>query len=213
MGQMAQRRLGQPPERRIMQEAFEKMKQRIRIAATNACEYTLMTKVVSEEELKNIIDDVAAGYNNGWIPCSERMPENEQEVGITYIRRDYKTGETLYLTARAFYEDGTLTTEDSGYGWGETDNWKYCEEKDACIIPERWYEGVSFTEEFGIVDMPVIAWRPLLEPYQPNAVRPKKTNFDRCCESMEAMAQIIDIAKTGWTKDQIMEWLQSEAEE
>ena len=36
----------------------------------------------------------------------------------------------------------------------------------------------------------------------------RKTNFDRCCESMEAMAQIIDIAKIGWTKDQIMEWLQ-----
>lgn len=63
-----------------MQEAFEKIKQRIRIAATNACEYTLMTKVVSEEELKNIIDDVAAGYNNGWIPCSERLPENNQNV-------------------------------------------------------------------------------------------------------------------------------------
>lgn len=47
-------------------------------------------------------------------------------------------------------------------------------------------------------------------PYQPNAIRPKKTNFDRCCESIEAMAQIIDIAKIGWTKEQIMEWLQKE---
>lgn len=34
--------------------------------------------------------------------------------------------------------------------------------------------------------------------------------FDVCCESMEAMAQIIDIAKVGWTKEQIMEWLQKE---
>ena len=41
----------------------------------------------------------------------------------------------------------------------------------------------------------------------------KKTNFDRCCESMEAMAQIIDIAKIGWTKEQIMEWLQKEVDE
>lgn len=31
-----------------------------------------------------------------------------------------------------------------------------------------------------------------------------------CCESIEAMAQIIDIAKIGWTKEQIMEWLQKE---
>lgn len=39
-----------------------------------------------------------------------------------------------------------------------------------------------------------------------------KTNFDACCESIENMAQIIDIAKVGWTKKQIIEWLQSEAE-
>ncbi len=38
----------------------------------------------------------------------------------------------------------------------------------------------------------------------------KKTNFDRCCESVETMAQVIDIAKIGWTKDQIMDWLQKE---
>ena len=41
--------------------------------------------------------------------------------------------------------------------------------------------------------------------------QPKKiTNFDVCCESMEAMAQVIDIIKVGWTKEQIIEWLQKE---
>lgn len=40
-----------------------------------------------------------------------------------------------------------------------------------------------------------------------------KTNFDICCESIENMAQVIDIAKCGWTKKQIIEWLQSEVEE
>lgn len=34
-----------------------------------------------------------------------------------------------------------------------------------------------------------------------------KTNFDICCESMENMASIIDIAKVGWSKEQILEWL------
>lgn len=34
-----------------------------------------------------------------------------------------------------------------------------------------------------------------------------KTNFDVCCESIETMAQIIDIAKCGWTKEQVLEWL------
>lgn len=105
-----------------------------------------------------------------WILCSERMPENETEVEITFVRKHYKTGETLYLTARAFYEDGTLTTENSLFNWYATDDWEYDEPTDSCIIPAGWYEGVSFTEEFGIVDMPVIAWRYLTEPYRPQKI-------------------------------------------
>ena len=101
-----------------------------------------------------------------WILCSDRMPENEQDVEITYTRVHYKTGEKLYLTARAFYEDGTLSEEDSAYYWNDTYNWEYDEKTDSRIIPEGWFESVSFAEEFGIVDMPVIAWRPLGEPYR-----------------------------------------------
>lgn len=38
-----------------------------------------------------------------------------------------------------------------------------------------------------------------------------KTNFDICCQSIENMAQIIDIVKVGWTKEQIIDWLKTEA--
>lgn len=64
----------------------------------------------------------------------------------------------------------------------------------------------------GIAEADVIAWQQT-QPYQSSGDHKKKTNFDVCCESVEAMAQIIDIAKTGWTKEKIMEWLQSEVEE
>ena len=100
-----------------------------------------------------------------WIPCSERMPENEVEVEITYTRNG-PTGDKYFLIARAFYEDGTMNTEDSDYVWFDKDNWKYDEDKDAYIIPEGWWEEVKFGEEFGVVDMPVIAWKPLPEPYK-----------------------------------------------
>ena len=102
-----------------------------------------------------------------WIPCSERLPENEDVVEITFTRKHYSTGEILYFTARAFYENGKMNTEDSNYCWYDTDNWEHDEEKDGYIIPEGWFEDVSFSEEYGIVDMPVIAWRPLPEPYNP----------------------------------------------
>lgn len=101
-----------------------------------------------------------------WIPVEQRLPENEVEVEITYKRKSYLTGEESYFTARAFYEDGTMNTEDSDYCWCDTDDWEYNEEKDAYIIPECWYEEVRFGEGFFAVDMPVIAWRPLPEPYR-----------------------------------------------
>lgn len=40
-----------------------------------------------------------------------------------------------------------------------------------------------------------------------------RTNFDACCESIDALAQIIDIAKIGWTKEQIKEWLKKPVSE
>lgn len=54
-----------------------------------------------------------------WIPCTKQLPKNEREVEITYIQEHYPTGETLYMTARAFYENGTLTAEESAYCWEE----------------------------------------------------------------------------------------------
>lgn len=107
----------------------------------------------------------AADCGGGWIPCSEKNPENEKEVEITFIRKHWKTGELLYCTARAFYEDGMLNTEDSSFCWEDTDNFEYDEEKDGYLIPEGWWESVSFSEEFGAVDMPVVAWREIMEPY------------------------------------------------
>ncbi len=117
---------------------------------------------------KGMIMETVQGHSSGgWIPCSEEMPENEKEVEVTYTRKHHVTGEDLYHTARAFHEDGTLTTEDSDYNWEETDNWEYDEKTDSCFIPEGWFEAVSFAETFAGVDMHVLAWRPLLEPYRP----------------------------------------------
>ena len=131
--------------------------------------------VVDKDELIKALNydrqQYQKGYEDGkreseWIPCSERLPDNEQEVEITYVKKHWQTGEPLYFTCRAFYTDGTVTTEESGYAWNETDNWEYDEKLDAYIIPEGWWECVSFAEEFGVVDEPVIAWMPLPEPYK-----------------------------------------------
>lgn len=102
----------------------------------------------------------------GWIPCELRLPDNEQEVEVTYVNKHWKTGEPLYFTCRAFYTDGTMNTEESDYTWNEIDNLEYNEKLDAYIIPEGWWECVSFAEEYAAVDLSVIAWMPLPEPYK-----------------------------------------------
>ena len=62
-----------------MQEVFEKIKQRIMIAATEACGYAPLTRAVAESELKDIMEQIAAEYNNGWIPCSVELPPQPKE--------------------------------------------------------------------------------------------------------------------------------------
>lgn len=99
-----------------------------------------------------------------WIPCSEQMPETEKEVEITYFRTTHR--KTYYRTARAFYEDGSITEDASAYTWDAGEGWEYDEKTDSCFIPEGWYEAAEFTEESGFIDRPVIAWRPLPEPYR-----------------------------------------------
>lgn len=125
---------------------------------------------VIEDTIRMCIDIVKAFPKaGGWIPVSERLPENETEVEISCIRRYTGAGDEkkeCLFTARAFYTDGTMTTEDSSFVWDDCDNWEYDEEKDAYIIPEGWWECVSFSEEFGIVDAEVLAWMPLPSPYK-----------------------------------------------
>ena len=131
------------------QEAFKKIYGNFPPEATEACDMAI-------EALKE----------QKWIPVSEILPKNEQEAEVTYVQYHWKTGEPLYFTCRAFYTDGTMTTEDSDYVWDDTDNFEYNESLDAYIIPEGWWEAVRFAEKFYCIDRPVIAWRPLTEPYK-----------------------------------------------
>lgn len=91
------------------------------------------------------------------------LPDNENEVDIAFTTWNGKVG-----IARAFYEDGTMHSEDSMMGAGVKgwDYWcEYCEETDDYIIPAGWLEYVCFGETYTIVDREVIAWREI-EPFE-----------------------------------------------
>lgn len=115
---------------------------------------------------ENIADDLLSNgvTVHGWISVDDRLPENEVDVLICAQRRYYKGG-TIPVVSTAFYTDGKMNTEESGYNW-DLDNvdMEYDEEADAYIVPEGWWESVRYGEEFSAVDDFVTHWMPLPKP-------------------------------------------------
>ena len=110
-----------------------------------------------------------------WIPCSERLPECEQEVLICTMKRVYvskKTGMEWYkepVITPAIYEDGSMLEVNSKWRWEDIDYAGWDEEEDCGIIPEGWWENRHFNPDEvynNPVDQKVVAWMPLPEPYK-----------------------------------------------
>ena len=101
--------------------------------------------------------------DDDWILCNKKLPEPEMDVLLTVEVR--RIGMKPYRkVVKAFYEDGTITDMNSGYTWDLYDDLE--EDCDGnYIIPEGWYEGVDYSEEFFAVDDFAIAWMKLPEAY------------------------------------------------
>lgn len=95
-----------------------------------------------------------------WISVKDRLPETEQEVLILADRRNYM------IITTAIYEDGTVTTEDSIWGWQDC-GFRYDEETDQYIISEGWWEYRHYNPDDvydNYIDDEVTHWMPLPEP-------------------------------------------------
>lgn len=112
---------------------IERIKQRIAAVAKEACGYAPLTRVISEAEVKEILEQEEK--TGGWIPVSERLPDPETEVLIT-ARRKYKSGGCVDIITTAFYEDGNISECDSCWNWVDIDG-EYDEENDCYIVPEE----------------------------------------------------------------------------
>lgn len=147
------------------QNEISRIKNQISEAATEACGYSPLTKVISEEEVNRILAEEEK--TGGWIPVTERLPDPETEVLIT-ARRKYKSGGCVDIITTALYEDGNMLECDSCWDWVDIDS-EYDEENDCYIIPEGWWEDRHFNPDEvynNLVDDEVIAWMPLPEPYR-----------------------------------------------
>lgn len=115
-------------------ERFDELQEKLLFSTTSIeCEVGIINEM---EYSKKIVQEVAEEYNNGWIPCSERLPEEPKENPIF----DGKALEVYLVTAK--------------YGNDEKDE----------VYPFRaFWNGVVFTNGLNILD--VIAWQSLPEPY------------------------------------------------
>lgn len=126
-------------------------------------------------ERMNALPSVIPERKTEWVPCSERLPECEQEVLICTKKKVYvnkKTGMEWHeesVITPALYEDGTMLEVNSKWIWEDIDYAEWDEEEDCGIIPEGWWENRHFNPDEvynNPVDRKVIAWMPLPDPYR-----------------------------------------------
>lgn len=108
--------------------------------------YKLVTTRDFLEMIEQLQEDLEQDEKeNGWIPVSERLPEDEKECLVT-LEKVYGTPETLFGIANY------LKFGDAGY-WNER---KY-----GYLEWDKYSDGHGGTKMYK-----VIAWMPLPEPYK-----------------------------------------------
>lgn len=107
-----------------------------------------------------------------WIPVTEELPENEQEVDIAIKTKiPGSLNDVDYIACRGFYEDGTLNTDDSKFLHYEYTT--HPDDNGDSYASKGWYELSKYANE-GKGDVneiedrdQVVAWRKIEEGYKP----------------------------------------------
>ena len=141
-----------------MQEVFENIIEKLEELQNYAC---FPTEWVNEEQSKihsyyaNKLTEIlklTEQHNNGWIPCSERLPEECVPVNVTWINRN---PESYYAKIKDVPFSATAVYYNSKWYWYSS----------TCVD----YLSEYGENDFDLVDkdIDIIAWQPLPQPYQP----------------------------------------------
>ena len=135
-----------------MNEAFEKILDRLQNIGWVYADYypdgtnisRICKKSVSYDEVIKIVQEVAEEYKDGWIPCSERLPEESGYYLVTY--HNWSDGNFLPKYDDTYVRRLHYQISEHFVGWNYPKN-----------VDDR-AENDCHKE--------VIAWQPLPEPYK-----------------------------------------------
>lgn len=106
--------------------------------------------------------------NNQWIPVSERLPETNKDVQVTFREYMEYCKKYRYGICKAIYiPKYSVTNEEMNWDNDDT-NYDYLEKEDKYYVPSGWYEVVENWSDYThvYISCEVTAWQPLPEPYQ-----------------------------------------------
>ena len=139
-----------------MNKAFEKILERFdakkqyfqkfyeKVGKTEEDEYINKATQLAFDDAKQIVQEVAEEYNGGWIPCSERLPEESGYYLVTY--HDWSDGNFLPKYDDTYVRRLHYQISEHFVGWNYPKN-----------VDDR-AENDCHKE--------VIAWQPLPEPFK-----------------------------------------------
>ena len=105
-----------------MKKVFETIEKKIRARSTEACAYRENTRVISEEELKEILE--SADKDIDWIPVTQKLPENDKNVRVTAVMNDGRIATGIGWYNRHTERWQVCFDADDAFYWGEVLAWK-----------------------------------------------------------------------------------------
>ena len=133
-----------------MNKAFEKILERLRRKVHNYYpsidHYCLSEHAVKMSDIEKIVQEVAEEYNGGWIPCSERLPEDRDWYLAIFEEVDTGFIGLPYIAEYLMGKHTISTTED---GWIIHN----CTDREDG--PSEYYKKLR-----------CVAWQPLPEPFK-----------------------------------------------
>lgn len=164
---------------------MSRIKNRISEAATEACGYSPLTKVVSEEEINRILEQ-----ESGWIPVDEQIPNTDKYILVSF--------ENFTIPDIGRYE----TDEDGNGAFYPGDDEKSYATYDLFVnawmpLPERY--------EAEAKDTPT-------EKPQTNADRIRSMTDEELAEWFNTVTKDV-LGGSTWNKKGWLKWLRAESEE